>query len=55
MKKHFTITLNTKVPTEKILYELEVTCNEFVERDEDLTIKHEKKTTKPRKPKKKNR
>lgn len=58
MKKRFTLELNTTVPTQVILVQLEILLAEFVERDEDLIeIKHVKaqKVTKPCKSKKQNR
>jgi hypothetical protein len=43
MKHLIKITLTSKLPKAKILHEIELTCNELVERDEDLNIEHEKK------------
>ena len=42
MKHHIKITITTKEKIAKVLHEIELTCNELVERDEDLNIEHEK-------------
>jgi hypothetical protein len=43
MKHIITIKITTKEKIAKVLHEIELTCNELVERDEDLKIKHEYK------------
>ena len=42
MKHIITIKITTKEKIAKVIHEIELTCNELVERDEDLYIEHEK-------------
>lgn len=46
MKHVITITITTKEKIAKVIHEIELTCNELVERDEDLKIEHEYKRQK---------